>query len=441
MQYNRRSFMTTIGSLGVAAGSPLSGSVAAECQVGAEADWRAGFPALSQRVNGYPLAYLDNAATTLRSQTVIETMTGFDTMDNANPSTRLHTLARRAASRYDAARAAAARFVNAVSPSEIVFTRGTTEGINLVAETWGSAHVERGDEILLTVAEHASNLLPWLRVANRAGATLRVVGVDDHGRLNMTELIDAMGPRTRLVAVSHVSNVLGIVNPVDEICRAARARGITVFIDGAQSAPHVPLDVGRIGCDFLAFSSHKMLGPMGVGVLWARQELLDQMPPYHLGSNMAHAAGFESAEYEHGAAKFQAGTPNVSGPIGLAAAIEVIGRIGFGALQERDRELTTHALTRLADVPGLRVLGSTDPRGRVPVIAFTMERIPVIDIVRALDVAGIAIRGGDLAAFPLLQRFGVTEAARLSLYFYNTTHEIDRCVAALTRLREERPVA
>jgi cysteine desulfurase/selenocysteine lyase len=425
MPHNRRAFLTALGA-GALRPSGTWQQTSSERQ-----SW---FPSLAQEIEGRPLAYLDNAATTLRPREVIGALSRFYETDNANPSASLHTLARRAAAALETARAIVAQFVNAASAEEIIFTRGTTEGINLVAATWGAASVRSGDEIVLTVAEHASNLFPWQRLASSAGARSKLVGIHDDGRLRLDALESAVTPRTRLVAVTHVSNVLGIVYPVADVCAVARRNGAAVLIDAAQSAPHLPLDVQRLGCDFLAFSSHKLLGPMGVGVLWARADRLKEMPAYHVGSNMAHGNDIGSATFETGALRFQAGTPNVSGPVGLAAAIAVLGRVGFDAIAERDRLLSAHALERLTAVPGLRLIGAATGPDRVPVFSFTLDGVPVPAIVAAADAAGVAIRGGDLAALPLLQRFGVSAAARASAYVYNTTDEIDRLVDVLLTL-------
>jgi cysteine desulfurase/selenocysteine lyase len=399
------------------------------------AAWRSHFPALAQAIAGHPLAYLDNAATTLRPREVIDALVGFDERDNANPSTSLHTLARRAADAQDAARRRVARFLNAATSQEVIFTRGTTEAVNLLAATWGVREVRVDDEIVVTIAEHASNLFPWQRLAAQNGARIRVVDVDDEGRLRLDQLSALLTTRTRLVAVPHVSNVLGVLNPVTEICALAHRHGAAVFVDAAQSAPHVRLDVRQLGCDFLAFSSHKLLGPMGVGVLWGRAEWLDRMPSYHVGSNMAHGLDIGAATPEPGALRFQAGTPNVAGAVGLAAAIDLLDRIGFEALEAQGEALCAFALSRLRAIPGLRVLGTTVPAGRVPVITFTLAGVDVPRIVRAADAAGVAIRGGDLAALPLLNRFGVSAAARASAYFYNTTDELDRLADVLGTIR------
>lgn len=400
---------------------------------GADAgQWASTFPALSQAVNGHRLAYLDSAATTLRPQSVIDALVDYYSTDNANPSTA-HTLASRAAQRLADARATVARFVNAGDSSEIIFVRGTSEGVNLVAGTWGVANLRPGDEIILTIAEHNSNLMPWTYAARRAGATIRVVGVDDEGRLRLDELERALSSRTRLVAFSHVSNVLGLVTPAEEICAIAKRAGASVFIDGAQGAPHVPIDVRSLDCDFYVFSGHKMLGPMGTGVVWARRELLDAMPPYHVGSNMAHEVTFEREALEHGAQKYQAGTPDVAGPVGLAAAVRFLQAAGE-RLREHDRELVEHGLERLLSIDGLRIIGPRDPDRRIPVFTFVVNGQPPGALARALDQRGVAVRAGDLAALPLLNRFGLSEANRASAYVYSTREDIDRLAAGIREI-------
>jgi cysteine desulfurase/selenocysteine lyase len=398
------------------------------------AGWRADFPALGQRVNGQALTYLDSAATTLRPSAVIDAVSRFCARDNANPGAALHTLARRAHEQYEHARRIVANFIHAADASEIVWVRGTTEAINLVAAAWARENLRAGDEVIVTLAEHYSNLLPWRIAAERSGAKTLYVEVDDEGRVRLDDLDRKLSGRTKLVAVSHVSNVVGFVNPVAEICARAHRAGARVLVDAAQSVPHMPVDVQGLGCDFLAFSSHKMAGPMGVGVLWARRELLDAMPPYQSGSNMAHDVDLESVRYERAALKFGAGTPNASGPIGLAAAVEYLTRAGRDVVHRHERSLTEYALARLNGIRGLQILGPTTAEDRVPVFSFTLAGWKPLDLVRELDARGIAIRAGDLAALPLLKRLGVTSAARASCYLYTTKEEIDRLVAALEGL-------
>lgn len=428
MQMNRRAFLAGGAALGALGSQPaMPGRPAARSWAGP-----AVFPALQQQVNGHPLVFLDSAATTLRPRSVIDALVDYYSTDNANPS-RVHTLASRAADRLTNARQAVARFVNAVDPSEIVFVRGTTEGMNLVANTWGSANLRSGDELVLTIAEHASNLMPWTRAAKQAGATIRIVDVDDQGRVDPDLLKSQLSARTRLVAFSHVSNVLGYVNPARELCAVARQAGASVVIDGAQGAPHVKVDVQELGCDFYVFSGHKMLGPMGTGVVWGRRELLESMPAYHVGSNMAHDVEVEHATLEHGAQKYQAGTPDVAGPVGLAAAVKFFDAAG-PSLQQHDDELVRHGLAVLQGVPRVRLIGPRTPERRVPVFTFVLEGQSAVAVAQALDQRGIAVRAGDMAALPLLKRFATTEAVRASAYVYSTTADLDRLALGLREL-------
>jgi cysteine desulfurase/selenocysteine lyase len=437
----RRQF---IGALGVAAaGGPVPAGMESLLEATARAgqrpassveEWRRHFPALAQEVNGNPLAYLDTAATALRPAEVIDAVANFYRRENANPGGTLHTLARRSAQLHDDARRTAAEFINAADPLEVVFTRGTTEGINLVASAWGSANLGRGDQILIGLAEHASNMLPWQLLSKRTGAELRYFGIDDAGHPLLDDLESKLTPRTRVVAFSHVSNVLGMINPAKEMCARARGPGRIVVIDAAQSAPHFPVDVRDLGCDFLAFSGHKMLGPMGVGVLWGRRELLDAMPPYQAGSNMAHDVDLDSMHLSDGALKFGAGTPNVSGPVGLAAAIRFIRAIGRDALWRHEQAITRHAIERLHRLPAVKLLGSARAEEKISVVAFTVRGKEPSEVLKRLDERGIAIRAGDLASLPLLKRLGVTTAARASCYLYTTTQEVDRLADGLETL-------
>ena len=428
MRSTRRRFLSCCAAAGVG----RSALTTPETQSLDEHPWPSAFPALRQHVNGHALSYLDSAATTLRPQSVIDALVEYYSTDNANPS-RAHTLARRAADRLAGARQTVARFVNAWDPSEIIFVRGTTEGINLVASTWGAANLQADDEVVLTIAEHSSNLLPWTRLARQARATVRVVDVDDDGRLRLEQFKAILSKRTRIVAFSHVSNVLGCVNPAKEMCALASATGARVVIDGAQGAPHVNVDVQDLGCDFYVFSGHKMLGPMGTGVVWGRRELLDTMPPYHVGSNMAHGVDFERADVEHGALKFQAGTPDVAGPAGLAAAVRWFEAAG-PLLRRHDDQLVKYGLARLTEVPRLRLIGPREADRRVPVFTFVLEGLAPTTIAQALDARGIAVRAGDMAALPLLKRFGATEAVRASAYVYSRRDDIDRLADALREI-------
>jgi cysteine desulfurase/selenocysteine lyase len=429
MKSNRRQFLSRCAAAGIVSRAAVA---TGEAQNVEQQMWPSTFPALRQRVNEHPLSFLDSAATTLRPQSVIDALVEYYSTDNANPS-RVHTLASRAADRLSNARQTLARFVNATDPTEIIFVRGTTEGINLVASTWGATNLRADDEVVLTIAEHSSNLLPWTRAATQAGAKVRVVDVDDDGRPRLDQFKEILSKRTRIVAFTHVSNVLGYINPAREMCALAREVGARVVIDGAQGAPHVKIDVQDIGCDFYVFSGHKMLGPMGTGVVWGRRELLDTMPPYHVGSNMAHDVDFERADFEHGALKFQAGTPDVAGPVGLAAAVRFFETAG-PLLRRHDDELVQYGLVRLAEIPRLRIIGPRGADRRIPVFTFVLEGLAPTTIARALDARGIAVRAGDMAARPLLKRFGAAEAVRASAYVYSTRGDIDRLADALREI-------
>jgi cysteine desulfurase/selenocysteine lyase len=443
----RRDFLRQAASAGVVAMSgPLlrvEGTLAAghaemsAAQMGGDIDAiRKQFPVLAQKVNGHDLVFLDSAATTQRPLAVINALTDFYFHDNANPSKTTHTLAARSADHYDRARATVARFLNARSPLEIVWTHGTTEAINLVATSWGGANLREGDEIVLTIEEHYSNLVPWQLAAKRAGAKLKFLDVEDDGSLRVDQLPRLLTPRTRLVAFTHVSNVLGLVNPMREICHLAHKAGALAFVDGAQSLPHIPVDVQALGCDFFAFSGHKICGPMGTGGLWARKEILDAMPPYQSGSVMVHEVDLNVTpeHFAEGGLKFTAGTPDVAGAIGVAAAIGFLKSIRNEQHWERERRLTEHALARLAEVKGLRMIGPVSAKDRVAVFTFVLEGRDPQFVVKALDANGIAVRAGDMAALPLLKRFGANAAVRASCYVYTTTEEVDALADALKEI-------
>ena len=440
----RREFVGAMGTLGaaaVSAGAAVKPAVSLASASRAEAgatvdDWRRHFPSLAQSVNGHPLVYLDTAATSLRPRQVIDAVSHFYETDNANPGGALHTLARRANDAYEGARRTVAKFIDAADASEVVFTRGTSDAINLAAAAWGGANLKPGDEILIGLAEHASNMVPWQMIAKRTGAEVRYFAFDDAGHPSQSDLLAKLGPKTKIVAFSHVSNVLGVLNPAKEICAAVRAAQprCMILVDGAQSVPHVAVDVRDIGCDFLAFSSHKMLGPMGVGVLWARRELLDAMPPYQGGSNMAHDVDVDSLHLSEGALKYSAGTPNVSGPVGLAAAMAFLDSIGRSALWKHEQEVTARMIARLSAIRCVRLIGSTKAAEKVAVFAFTVEGRDPGAVLQALDQRGVAVRAGDLAALPLLKHYGVARAVRASCYMYTTVAEVDAFADALERI-------
>ena len=427
----RRDFLGQMAAAGIAGNATRTKNLRGQDP---QIEWRALFPALKQEVNGKPLAYLDSAATTLRAQPVIDAISSFYARDNANPGATLHTLARRASGAMEGARSTVASFIGSSDPLEVVFTRGTTEGLNLVANAWGRAHLKPGDEILIGLAEHSSNMLPWRYVARATGTTVRYFGLDADGHPLLDDISAKLTPRTRIVAFSHVSNVLGMINPAREICERVRAAGRIVVIDGAQSVPHFAVNVRELGCDFLAFSSHKLVGPMGVGVLWGRREVLEAMPPYQVGSNMAHEVDLESEHLSEGALKFGAGTPNASGPVGLAAAIGCLRSFGQEAITAHERRINQRMIERLSAIRGVRLLGGPDPDRRVSVFSFTVAGRAPLEVLRAMDGEGIAIRAGDLASLPLLRHFRVSAAARASCYLYTSLEEVDRFAEVLERV-------
>ena len=387
---------------------------------------RADFPILSQEVNGHPLVYLDNGATAQKPRPVLDAMAFYYERDNANVHRGMHELARRATDAYEAARVKVARFVNAAEPAEIIWTRGTTEAINLVAMTWGWMNLEAGDEILLTVMEHHSNLIPWQLLAQRTGAVLRFLDVDDEGRLRLDQMAALLSPRTKLVACNHASNSLGTINPVAEICALAHAAGAKVLIDGAQAAPHLRIDVQALGVDFYAISGHKMGGPMGIGALWARRELLDVMPPYQGGGEMIDLVELDRSTWAKVPHKFEAGTPNVGGAVGIGAAIDYIESLGHDAIAAHERSLVDYGLDMLPSIEGLRLFGPRNPDERIAVFSFAVEGIHPHDLATILDAEGIAIRAGHHCTQPLMRRLCVPATARASCWIYTTTDDLDR---------------
>jgi cysteine desulfurase/selenocysteine lyase len=429
---SRRDFLSTFAGAGMA--GVLRSPPARWEALDGSAPWRRAFPALNERVRGYPLIYLDNAATTHRAQAVLQAEMEYYWHANANPASSMHELARRAGERYEAARQTLATFLNAPDPAEIVWCRGTTEAINLVASSWGHSTLRPGDEILLSLADHHSSLLPWQQIAQRTGAVLRFVDVDDDGVLKLDHLERLLSPRTRLLCLAHVSNVFGRIQPVAEIGKRVHDRGALLFLDGAQSAPHMPIDVQALGCDFFALSGHKMAGPMGIGALWARRELLEAMPPYQLGGHMATRVDLLSAEFASGAHKFEAGSPNIAGPVAWGAAIGFLRHIGLEKIRTHHSMLVKHTLERLAGLHRLSVFGSTAANERVGIVSFGVEGVDPVTLARGLDQRGIAIRAGDLAAAPLLRSRGRNALARVSLYLYNEPAEIDRLAEELERL-------
>ncbi len=390
-------------------------------------DWtrlREDFPILSEIVHGRPLVYLDNAATTQKPRPVMDALVHYYEHDNANVHRGIHALSARSTDAFEAGRERVARFIQARETDEIIFTRGTTEGINLVANTWGAANLRAGDVILLTEMEHHSNLVPWQMLAQRTGARLAFVPIQgDEGLLDLSRFDALLTPEVKLFAFAHVSNSLGTINPVRELCRRARAVGAVTLVDAAQSAGHMPIDVREIDCDFLAFSGHKMCGPTGIGVLYGRREILQPMPPWQGGGEMIVEVRYPSARYKMSPHRFEAGTPDIAGVIGLAAAIDYLESIGMDRIHQYDQELGTEAVERLSTVPGIRILG---PRsGRAGLVSFALEQVHAHDIVTFADQRGVALRGGHHCTQPLMRRLGLESTARASFYFYNTRQEIE----------------
>lgn len=398
-------------------------------------DWaaiRAEFPILSQTVKGRPLIYLDSAASSQKPRAVVDALRSYYERDHANVHRGMHELSRRATAAYEGARETVARYLGAASADEVVFTRGTTEAINLVAQVFGAAFLKEGDVILLTEMEHHSNLVPWQLVAQRCGARLKHVPVLEDGTLDLAVAQRLLKEEpVKLLAVTHLSNTLGTVNPVGDLCRWAREAGAASLVDGAQSAGHLPVDVQALGCDFFAFSGHKMCAPTGIGALYARREWLERMPPWQGGGEMISVVRLDSCEFKPPPARFEAGTPNIAGAVGLAAAINFIESIGRQAIWEHDQILIQHALTRLSEVPGLRVLGQAAGQVRGAVAAFTTQAAHPHDLVTFADEQGLALRGGHHCNQPLMRRFKVPSTARASFYFYNTLEEVDRMIDIL----------
>lgn len=389
------------------------------------------FPLLAQESNGFPLAYLDSAATSQKPKAVLDAIYRFYTEDNANVHRGLYELSRRATEQYEEARRVAARFVNAYDASEIVWVRGATEAINLVAHTWGWQNLRQDDEIVLSVLEHHSNIVSWQLIAERTGSKIRYINIDDEGRLDLVQYESLLSARTKIVAVGHVSNALGTIHPVRHIVEKAHAVGAKVLIDGAQGAPHLEIDVQALGCDFYAISGHKMCGPMGIGVLWGRRELLDSMPPYHGGGEMIDRVFDDHSTYAALPHKFEAGTPNAGGAVGLAAAMDFLTGIGHDALWQHEQLLTRYGLEKLGAIEGLRMFGPRNPDERTAVFSFEIEGMHPHDIATVLDSQGIAIRAGHHCAQLLMRRLAVPATTRASCYLYNTTGEIDRLASAL----------
>jgi cysteine desulfurase / selenocysteine lyase len=396
---------------------------------------REDFPILHQEVHGKPLVYLDSAATTQKPRQVIDALVRYYEQDNANIHRGIHALAVRATHQYEAVRARVAGFIGARDPHGIVFTRNTTESLNLVARAWGDEHVSSGDEIVLSMMEHHSNIVPWQLLARRKGATLRYANVDDAGYLDIDHLRSLITPKTRVVSITHASNVLGTITPIAEIAEMAHAVGALLVVDGAQSVPHMPVNVDTLGCDVLAFSAHKMLGPTGVGVLWANPRFLEQTEPFLGGGEMISIVREDGSTWAEVPHKFEAGTPNIGDVIAFSAAIDYLETLGMSAVRDHERELTAYAIDRLSTIPGVAVHGPKDPDHRGGAVSFSMAEAHPHDISTIVDTQGVAIRAGHHCAQLLMRRLGVAATTRASLYIYNEAREIDVLVDALQEVR------
>ena len=399
-------------------------------------DWsalRKDFPILDQKVRGKPLIYFDNAATSQKPRVVIDALVYYYEHDNANVHRGIHELSNRATNAFEAARARAAKFINAKNADEIIFTRGTTEGINLVAAAWGAKNLKAGDVILLTEMEHHSNLVPWQLLAQKTGAKISYVPVTgDEGLLDLSKLDSLLTEQVKIFSMVHISNSLGTLNPVAELCARAHKLGVTTLVDGAQSAGHCPVDVQAIGCDFFAFSGHKICGPTGIGVLWGRQEILDAMPPYQGGGEMILSVGYDKTEFKHAPHRFEAGTPDISGPIGLHAAMDYLDAIGRENIWRHDQELANHAYEKLSTLKNVRLFGpKLNSENRAGLVSFLLKDVHAHDVVTLADQAGVALRGGHHCNQPLMKKFRLPGTTRASFYFYNTTAEIDRMIEIL----------
>lgn len=395
---------------------------------------RRDFPVLHQKVHGKPLVYLDNAATTQKPLAVIEAIEHYYRHDNSNIHRGVHALSERATEQYEKVRAAAQQFLNAADSKEIIFVRGTTEAINLVAQAYGRTHVGSGDEVLITAMEHHSNIVPWQILCEEKGAKLRVAPINDQGELVLEEFEKLLGPKTRIAAVTHLSNALGTINPIREMVRMAHARNIPVLVDGAQAAPRMRVDVQDLDADFYAISGHKMYGPTGIGVLYGKTKLLEAMPPYQGGGDMIASVSFEKTVYNRLPYKFEAGTPNIADTIGLGAAIDYLEQLGLERIERHEHDLLSYATRQVEAIPGVTVVGTA--KEKAGVLSFTMDGIHPHDIGTILDREGIAVRTGHHCAQPVMQRFGIPATARASFGLYNTRQEVDALVAGIHEVVE-----
>lgn len=395
---------------------------------------RSDFPILETKVHGKPLVYLDNAATSQKPQAVIDALTSYYTHENANIHRGVHALSELATEHYEQARAKIQHFIHAADASEVVFVRGTTEGINLVAQTYGRTHIGADDEVIISALEHHSNIVPWQILCEQQGAKLRVIPVNDAGELELDEFEKLLGPKTKLVAIAHISNALGTIVPLRRVTEIAHQHNVPVLVDGAQAAPHLQIDVQALDSDFYVLSAHKMYGPTGIGVLYGKRRLLDAMPPYQGGGDMISSVTFEKTLYNKLPYKFEAGTPDISGAIGLGAAIDYLNNIGLDRIAAHEHELLVHATQKLSAIPGVRLIGTA--KQKAAVVSFVMENVHAHDVGTILDQEGIAVRTGHHCAQPLMLRFGVDATARASFGLYNTKEEVDALAAGIQKVRE-----
>ena len=395
---------------------------------------RADFPILNTVVDGHPLVYLDNAATSQKPQVVIDAISNYYVAQNANIHRGIHYLSERATDAYEAAREEIGRFINATDAAEIVFVRGTTEGISLVAHSFGRRYIQVGDEIVISAVEHHSNIVPWQMVADERGATLKVIPIDDEGVLNLEAYAGLLNERTKMVAVTHVSNALGIINPIAEMSRMAHEKNVPVLIDGAQSAPHLKVDVKELDCDFFVFSGHKTYGPTGIGVLYGKKKWLNEIPPYLGGGGTIRSVNFEETRFLDSPGKFEAGTPNIAGAIALGVALDYVENIGLENIEVYERELYAYAVNALTDLDDVRIFGRAPSMAGV--VSFLVGDVHAHDISTFLNAEGIAVRAGHHCAQPLMKRLGISGTARASFSFYNTQEEVDRLVAGLRNISE-----
>lgn len=398
------------------------------------ARWRKEFPILGEMIGGNPLIYLDNAATTQKPQCVIATELDYYRHTNANVHRGVHTLSQRATDDYEAARVKVQRFINAASPKEIIYVRGATEAINLVAQSFSRPGLKPGDEILISAMEHHSNIVPWQILCKQTSAQLKVVPINDAGEFEFDRFARLLGPRTRLVAVTHLSNALGSLPPVERIIELAHAQGVPVLLDGAQAISHIGVDVRALDCDFYVFSGHKIYAPTGIGVLYGKAELLDAMPPYQGGGDMIRMVTFEKTEYNELPYKFEAGTPNIAGAIGLGAALDFVSSIGLAAISAHEHDLLTYATGLVSTLDGLRIIGTAQQKASI--LSFTLNGVHPHDIGTILDHAGVAIRAGHHCAMPVMQRFGISGTARASFALYNTRADVDALASGLHKVME-----